>query len=94
MKTLCILLGTLALTSALPATAGQAPGYRSALADYRPYRQPEALDWRQANEQVQGQAGHAGHGGHVMSHDGHDMRDMPKDKGGQGMPEHSGHGGH
>lgn len=72
--------------NAMPMMEG---GYRSTFADYRPYRQTEMADWREANDMTVGMGGHAGHGGHNMSHgdmhEGHDMKNMP---------DHSGHGDH
>lgn len=35
--------------------------YRPVLADYRPYREGELLDWRAANEAVERLGGHMGH---------------------------------
>lgn len=37
--------------------------YRSAFADYRPFREPEMEKWREVNDQVKGLGGHVGHVG-------------------------------
>lgn len=51
---------------ALP-TDPQAPvpgvQYRSAFTDYRSFREPEAADWREVNEQMRALGGHMGHAG-------------------------------
>ena len=36
------------------------PEYRSAFADYRPYKEPVIVDWRAANEEVGRVGGHLG----------------------------------
>lgn len=35
--------------------------YRSAFSDYRPYRDPETVKWRDANDEVRALGGHKGH---------------------------------
>ncbi|MGQ0654946.1 MAG: hypothetical protein ACT4P4_22205 [Betaproteobacteria bacterium] len=37
--------------------------YRSAFADYKPFREPEAANWRDVNDEVRGLGGHMGHAG-------------------------------
>ena len=44
--------------SATPAPA--AAGYRSAFADYRPYREPQPGSWRESNESARVLGGHRG----------------------------------
>jgi hypothetical protein len=48
---------------AQPAAVPVAPPiqYRSAFADYRAWREPEAMDWREANRAVGALGGHMGH---------------------------------
>ncbi len=44
----------------VPATAGSS-AYESAFADYKPYKEPTVMSWREANDQVRATGGMAGH---------------------------------
>jgi hypothetical protein len=44
-----------------PKAGSLMPEYRSAFADYRPFREPELAGWREANEEVRQAGGHKGH---------------------------------
>src|SRR4030095_14180154 len=52
------------VVSADPADAKAAspmPQYRSAFADYRAWREPEPINWRNANDEAGAVGGHMGH---------------------------------
>lgn len=40
---------------------GAVLSYQSAFADYRGWREPDAMNWRQANDEVGAMGGHMGH---------------------------------
>ncbi len=43
-----------------PKASAQPAEYRSAFADYRPYKEPEIADWRALNDEVGRVGGHLG----------------------------------
>ena len=63
-----------------PAASGSA--YQSAFADYKPYKEPVVMSWREANDQVRDTGGMQGHDMATMKsqsedpHAGHDMSKM------------------
>ena len=72
MKTLLFLAASLFAAGAAAQSDGrrnptdsQAPvppvQYRSAFADYQPFREPDLADWRRVNEEMKGLGGHQGH---------------------------------
>lgn len=44
-----------------PKAKAPAVQYRSAFPDYRSFREPEAANWREVNDQVKSLGGHRGH---------------------------------
>ncbi|MGQ0656270.1 MAG: hypothetical protein ACT4P4_29110 [Betaproteobacteria bacterium] len=62
--------------------------YRSALSDYKPFREPEVVNWREVNDEVKGLGGHMGHA----------VKPKPGAKQEPGQPPQrgapGGHGGH
>ncbi len=75
--------------------------YRSAFDGYRPFAEPEARDWRGANEEVGAAGGHAGHrpGQGPGRQTSKPQPGKPESAGGQtekteGAPAHEGRGAH
>lgn len=67
--------------------------YRSALADFVPYRETGLADWHAVNDVVERLGGHMGHAGHVQApaggheQSGRDASDRPISEGqGRGRP--------
>lgn len=58
------------------------PEYQSAFSDYKPYKEPVVMSWREANDQVRDTGGMKGHDMATMKsqtddpHGGHDMSSM------------------
>ncbi|QYF93083.1 hypothetical protein KY495_20690 [Massilia sp. PAMC28688] len=62
--------------------AASGSAYQSAFADYKPYKEPVVMSWREANDQVRDSGGMQGHDMATMKsqsedpHAGHDMSKM------------------